>query len=127
MPVLQFNGSTRHRGREHAAIISTKMNQAAPISFFYTRKKGSAAVIATAVLVAASLTDLAAGVASTPPTCPVCDCDNQAYNLGRSAPILEVLEEFYDTPSEDYEVYEEYEDADAFPRSLDMGFGGYVR
>ena len=86
------------------------------MSFFITgKKKGSAAVIATVVLVAASLTDLAAGVASSPPTCPVCDCGTQAYNnFARSAPIPE---EFYDTPPPS-------NDADAFPRSLDMGFGG---
>merc|ERR1719511_589190 len=98
----------------------------------------------TAVLAAGLVTtlpDLASGVASSPPECPVCDCSSEAASYlgvgGRSAPVAIPVPEEYeevvavrDYPADDgypkpasYEYYAAAEAA--YPMDLDMGYGDY--
>ena len=109
------------------------------------------AVIATGLVALATLADLAAGVASTPPECPVCDCSSEISYLGRSAPVSIPVPEEYEYDHDDYagddgypaasyhdyaapnaygdyaapNTYSDYAAADAYPAELEMGYGGY--
>ena len=60
------------------------------------------AVIATGLVALAAVADLAAGVASTPPECPVCDCSSEISYLGRSAPVAIPVPEEYEYDHDDY-------------------------
>ena len=114
-------------------------------------KRFITAVLAAGLVALATLPELASGVASSPPECPVCDCSSEAASYlgvgGRSAPVaIPVPEEYeevvavrdypaddgYPKPAsyEDYvavDPYDEYVAAAeaAYPMDLDMGYGDY--